>query len=364
LGYFIYEVNYFKKYEYGRGLVINMVDAATKTFWNFDFEDEKKYIYQKNYKEDMLNKVEPYLKKKLANGYILGKKNLKLYYEKFMVENPKANIVICHGLRECTEKYYELIYYFMQEGYSVFIIEHRGHGRSQRIGIDSSQVNVEKFNYYVEDFKKFIDDIVIPDSKNKSLLLFAHSMGGGIGTIFLEEYTNYFKAAVLSSPMYEMNTGKSPRILANVVSMGMKLCGKGKMYLPGQRAYSGKRKISSSSTSCKERYEYLQNKIKKNNEYHSGGISALWYLESLKVTKKLIKKENASKVKIPIIIFQAEYDTHVSPKGQNKFASYAKNCELTFVKGSKHESYFERDEIAFPVLDKVLLFYEKNYKVN
>jgi len=341
-----------------------MVNAATKIFSDFDFEDTKKYIYQKNYKEHMLNKVEPYLKKKIKNGYILGNKDLKLYYEKFIVENPKANIVICHGLREFTEKYYELIYYFMQEGYSVFIIEHRGHGRSQRLGIDSSQVNVENFNYYVEDFKKFIDEIVIPDSKDKSLLLFAHSMGGGIGTIFLEKYINYFKAAVLSSPMHEMNTGKSPKILADIVSMGMKLCGKGKMYLPGQRPYSGEKKIYNSSTSCKERYEYLQDKIKKNNAYHSGGISALWYLESLKATKKLIKKENVSNVKIPILIFQAEYDKHVIPKSQNKFASYAKNCELTFVNGSRHESYFERDEIAFPVLDKVLSFYEKNYETN
>ena len=341
-----------------------MVNAVREIFSDFDLEDVKEYIYQTNYKEDMLNKVEPYLKNKLKNGYILGKENLKLYYEKFIVEKPKANIVICHGLREFTEKYYELIYYFLQEGYSVFIIEHRGHGHSQRLGIDNSQVNVEKFDYYVEDFKKFIDEIVIPESKNKSLLLFAHSMGGGIDTIFLEKYTNYFKAAVLSSPMHEMNTGKSPKILANIVSMGMKLCGKGKMYLPGQRPYSGKKNFSSSSTSCKERHEYLQDKIKKNNIYHSGGISALWYLESLKATKILIKKENASKVKIPTLLFQAQYDTHVIPKGQNKFASYAKNCELIHVNGSKHESYFEIDEIVFPVLDKVLLFYEKNYKAH
>src|SRR5471030_2112424 len=148
---------------------------------NFNIKDAKKYISQNNYKEEMLNTVEPYLKKKLKSGYILGQKKLKLYYEKFIIDNAKANIVISHGFKEYTEKYYELIYYFMKEGYSVFIIEHRGHGRSQRLGIDDSQINVEKFNYYVEDFKKFIDEIVIPDSKNKSLLLFAHSMGGGIG---------------------------------------------------------------------------------------------------------------------------------------------------------------------------------------
>ena len=324
--------------------------------------DYKNYISQKNYKEDMLNKVEPYLKKKLKNGYILGKKNLKLYYEKFIVNNAKASIVICNGFGEYTEKYYELIYYFMKEGYSIFIIEHRGQGRSQRLGIDDSQVNVEKFNYYVEDFKKFIDEIVIADSNNKDLLLFAHSMGGGIGTIFLEEYTHYFRAAVLSSPMHEINTGKSPKILANIISRGMKLYGKGIMYLPGQMPYREEKKFPSRATSCKERYEYAFEKIKNNNSYHSGGSSALWYIESSKATRKIVKKENASKVKIPVLLFQAEYDMYVIPRAQNKFATYAKNCEIIHVKDSKHESYFERDEIAFDVIDKIMLFYENNLK--
>ena len=339
---------------------MNIGNKATKLF--LDSEDKRNYIYQKNYKEDMINKVEPYLKKNLKSGYILGMNNSKLYYEKFIIENPKANIVICHGFGECNEKYYELIYYFIQAGYSVFIIEHRGHGRSQRLGIDKTQINVENFNYYVEDFKKFIDEIVIPNSKNKELLMFAHSMGGGIGTVFLEEYSNYFKAAVLSSPMYEINTGKIPQLIANIISKSMKLFGLKKRYLPGQTTYTEKKDFVSSATSCRERYEYLDQKIKTNKAYQSGGASVLWYLESLKATKNLIKKENASKVKIPVLLFQTEYDTYVNPKAQNKFAAYAANCKLIKIKESKHESYFEKDEIAFSVIEKMLLFYGENYK--
>ncbi len=337
---------------------MNIGNTATKLF--SDSEEKNTYIYQKNYKEDMINKVEPYLKKKLKHGYMLGKNNLNLYYEKFIIKNPKANIVICHGFGECTEKYYELIYYFMKEGYSVFIIEHRGNGRSQRLGIDRSQINVENFNYYVEDFKKFIDEIVIPNSKNKKLLLFGHSMGGGIGTIFLEKYTDYFKVAVFSSPMYGINTGKAPKALADIVSITMKFCGMKKEYLPGQKPYTGEKKFPSRSTNSKERYEYLYEKIKRNQAFHSGGSSALWYIESVKATKKLMKKENISKIKIPVLLFQTEHDTHVTPKAQNKFARYTKNCELIHVKGSKHESYFEKDEIALSVIKKMLLFYEKN----
>ncbi|MVX62665.1 alpha/beta fold hydrolase [Clostridium chromiireducens] len=319
-----------------------------------------KYVSQKNYKEEMLEKVEPYLKKNLKSGYIIGENNLKLYYEKFMVKNPKANIVICHGFGEFTEKYYELIYYLMKENYSVFIMEHRGHGRSPRLGIDSSQISVEKFDYYIKDFKRFIDEIVIPNSSNKNLFLFAHSMGGGIGTLFLEEYTNYFTAAVLSSPMHEINTGKAPKIFANIVSTSLRILGRGINYLPGQVPYAKKKSSPTRSTSCKERYEYLHEKIKKHDEYQCGGSSALWYIEGMKATRKLIKKENASKVKIPVLLLQAEYDTHVIPEAQKKFAQYAKNCELVKVDGSKHESYYERDEIAFSVFDKILSFYTKN----
>jgi lysophospholipase len=327
-----------------------------------DAEYKRAYIYEKNYKENMIKKVEPYLKKNLKSGYLLGNKNLKLYYEKFMVKNPKANIVICHGFGECTEKYYELIYYFMLEGYSVFIVQHRGHGRSQRLGIDESQINVENFNYYVEDFKKFIDEIVIPNSVNKELFLFAHSMGGGIGTVFLEKYTDYFKAAVLSSPMHEINTGKIPKVLAEIISKSMLFFGMKQKYVPGQTPYMEKSDFDGSATNSIKRYEYLYEKIRNNKEYQSGGSSVLWYLESLKATKDLVKKENASKVKIPVLLLQTEYDTYVKPEAQNKFGEYAQNCEIVQVKGSKHESYFEKDEIAFSVFENIFLFYENNLK--
>lgn len=339
---------------------MDISDVAAKLF--SESEHNRSYIYEKNYTEDMRKKVEPYLQEKLESGYLLGKNDLELYYEKFSVENPKANIVICHGFGECTEKYYELIYYCMLEGYSVFIIQHRGHGKSQRLGIDESQINVENFNYYVEDFKKFLDEIVIPNSANRELFLFAHSMGGAIGTVFLEKYTEYFKAAILSSPMHEINTGKIPKVIACIISKFMKSFGMGNRYIPGQTPYLEKSDFDGSATNSRVRYKYLYEKIRNNKSYQSGGSSVLWYLESSKATRNLVKKENASKVKIPVLLLQTEYDTYVKPEAQNKFAEYAANCKLVQVKGSKHESYFEKDEIAFSVFEKIFAFYKNNLK--
>ena len=50
--------------------------------------------------------------------------------------------------------------------------------------------------------------IVTKESKSKQYVLFAHSMGGCISTLFMEKYLNYFKCAILSSPMHEMKLGK------------------------------------------------------------------------------------------------------------------------------------------------------------
>lgn len=323
----------------------------------FSIKNTEKYISHYKYKEDMINKVEPYLKNKMENGFIKGEKNLQLYYEKFICENAKANIVICHGFGEYTEKYYELIYYFMQEGYSVFIMEHRGNSRSQRLGNDDYQISIDKFSYYIEDFKKFIDEVVLKNANDKSLLLFAHSMGGAIGTLFLERYPNYFKGAVLSAPMHEINTGNVPKFIAGAIAKIMKACGKGNGYLPGQQPYKGEKRFPGRSTNSKERYEYQFDKIKNTKQYQTGGSSAAWYIEGKKATKELVKKKNASKVKVPVLLFQAEYDTHVIPQGHYKFAGYAKNCKVIYVKGSKHEAYCETDKITFAFTEKVILFY-------
>lgn len=333
-------------------------DYEFLSYLDLNTEIKGTYISEENYEYDMHTITEPYIKQYKKSGYITGIGDLEIYYEKYVIEAPKGNIVICHGFGEFTEKYNELMYYFMKSGYSVFIIEHRGNGRSKRLGADKCQINVECFDNYIEDFKIFVDKIVIPESHKKSLLLFAHSMGGGIATSFIEKYPEYFNGAVMSSPMYEINTGKYPKILASTLSAFLTAVGKGSEYLPGQKPYTGKKKFPSRSTSSKHRHDYQYKLIRNNEYYQTGGSSAKWYHEAQNATKKMVKAKNAGKVEIPVMILQAELDTHVIPRGHYRFAKNAKNCRVIIVKGSKHESYFENDKITFHVIDKIMDFYD------
>ena len=277
-------------------------------------------IFCSNYgqDEDIIKEVERKLNVKKESGYFKGCNNISIYYEKFIVENEKGSIVISHGFTECLEKFTELIYYFTEMGYSVYGLEHRGHGRSSNLNLkEKSQIHIDSFDYYIEDLKIFMDEIV--QKKGNSVFLFAHSMGGAIGTLFLEKYQEYFEKAVLSSPMMEINTGSYSENMAYLISKFFIAIGKGKNYIFGQGPFNGEYNLEESATSNKYRYSRHLNVLRENEVLQRSGGSFRWINEAIKATRKLKKEENIKKIQISILLFQSGKDTFVNDEGHNTF---------------------------------------------
>ncbi|MCR3757736.1 alpha/beta hydrolase [Clostridium felsineum] len=337
----------------------NKMSAAEEKTSMEESDYKNYYISEDNYENEM-SKVEQYLNSKRKSGYFKGKENINIYYEKYNNPNAKSTIVISHGFRESLEKYNEVIYYFLKNGYSVYGLEYRGHARSARLGKDSSQTSIDNFDYYVEDLKEYVDTIVKPENKDEKLFLYAHSMGGAIGGLFLERYPKYFKAAVLSAPMFEVNTGRYPEFFSKAVANIFSLVGFGDNYAPGHHEYSGESDFETSCTTSKSRYDYYLDKTNRIDDLKNGGASFEWVKGALKATSEVTDSENASKVNIPILLFQAENDDTVRPDGENKFANEAKKCKLIVVKDSKHEIYREKDDIMIPYFNKVFNFFNNN----
>lgn len=318
------------------------------------------YISENNYEENMKTVVEPYINSFLEYGYIHGEEDINIYYEKYILEDSKANIVICHGFCESLDKYHEIIYYFLKNNYNVFGIEHRGHGRSSTLGIeDKTQMNVKYFDHYIYDFKRFMDEIVMPNSNGKDRFLYCHSMGGGIGAKFLEDYDDYFDAAVLSSPMLGVYTSKVPNFIVKFLVNLLVILGRGGNYVDGIHGYAPEYNLDKRATTSVNRYKYYDNIISNTEEFQKGGPSYNWVSESMNATKEIIKKKNASKIVIPILLCQASKDIYVSKNSQNKFAENVPNCKLKKYKKSRHELYREIDEIQKPYLEDILSFYNK-----
>ena len=262
------------------------------------------------------------------DGFFMGEKDIKIYYKSYEVEDSEDVIVISHGFCESSEKYRELI-------------------------------NVEDFNYYIKDLKTFLDSIVVPNLNDRKLYLFAHSMGGAIGALFLEKHNNYFEKAILNCPMMEIDTGKYPKIVSKIVSKLFCTIGMGNKYLFGHRPFNSKPDFINSATSSRKRYDSYFNKQLEHKELQTSGGSFNWLNQAFKGIKELLKEENIQNIKADVLLFQAGKDTFVKPNGHNKFVSLAKNCEFVRFEDAKHEIYIEKDEIFNPYIEKVLGFYDK-----
>ena len=146
-----------------------------------------------------------------------GIKDIEIHYALFTHKScDSPALVIVPGRSESYLKYRELALDLYSQGFSIFIIDHRGQGLSGRLLANKNKGYVEYFQDYVDDFRYFIENIVTMYCSSKPFIL-AHSMGGAIATRFMQDSPNAIKAAVISSPMLGFNSGLLPQAIAKTL---------------------------------------------------------------------------------------------------------------------------------------------------
>ncbi|WP_054742310.1 alpha/beta fold hydrolase [Cellulosilyticum ruminicola] len=315
-------------------------------------------LSEDNFEEQMLEVVEPYIASVTTSGYFISNDYTDIYYEYYTVPSAKGNIVVSHGFTESLEKYTELAYYFLQEGFNVYIIDHRGHGLSERTTSDLSLVDVKSFDNYINDLYTFINEFITSKQDDLPLFLFAHSMGGGIGTGLLEAYPDLFDGAVLSSPMLGINLGSVPKFAANIISNTATLLGQGSQYIISHNPFNLEYEtFDASSSSSLARFNYYLDKKINNKHLQTSGASYSWLKEALYATHNMIKPENLERITTPILLFQSENDSLVLPGPQYALVNNVPSAELIFVPEAKHELFSTPNELFIPYLNTVLDFY-------
>lgn len=313
-------------------------------------------IDEENYNETMKQIVEPYLDYIKTTGYFSSFDEAKIYYQYYTVENPVGTVVISHGFTDALEKYNEMIYYFTQNGYSTYILQHRGHGLSMRYTNDASLVYIDEFNTYVEDFDVFITSVVSPTSQSDNHILFAHSMGGCIGAMYLAKHPGFFDQAVLTSPMFQIDTGSIPAFAAKTLASIASLTKHKYTYVLGDTAYNYERDFETSNYLSEVRYNYIYDLTDAKEYYHTNAASYGWLNAAMNATNYITKKSVASKITIPVLLFQAEDDSVVKPYGQYKFVNNSGNTSLVVVSKGKHDLFSTHNELLQLYLNKMFRF--------
>lgn len=316
---------------------------------NFFKEDD----FQKGMDETVL----PWLKENLVEGTFEGEKGISIHYSMIHHPEEKAAVVIFHGYCEFFGKYHEMAYYLYQNGYSVYCIEQRGHGRSGRENHNPSAIHVVDFQDYVRDQKTFIDNVVKKNSGDVPLYLLAHSMGGLVGTRFLEDYPEVFDKAVLSSPMIQINFGKVPYFAAVLMGIWFSLTKNLEAYVPGGHDFKPVSDFEHSSQLSEARYNYMFKQRLDNKAFQTSGATMGWTWTSMKAVKK--SKKNLNRIKTPVLLCQAGLDDKVDNRGQDYFIAHRPDVRFEKFPKSKHEIFNAATEERERYYRTVLSFFEE-----
>ncbi|MBQ9954713.1 MAG: lysophospholipase [Eggerthellaceae bacterium] len=132
----------------------------------------------------------------------------KLFGKIDAVEDPRAVIVIVHGLCEHQGRYDYLTMRLNAQGYSVYRFDHRGHGRSegQKIYFSSFEEVAKDVDVVIE--RAFVDNPMVP------LYIIGHSMGGFAAALYGTTFPGKVDGYVLSGAWTRDNKGLTKAAVA------------------------------------------------------------------------------------------------------------------------------------------------------
>lgn len=276
-----------------------------------------------------------------------------IFGKTYCLSKCKGSILISHGFSESSAKYQELIYYFLKEGYSVCILDHRGHGQSRDGKVGQIPTHVEHFQDYVEDLSAVVEAI-LKKQFPAPYYLFAHSMGGMIGACFLEQHPGDFSKAVLNAPMFEINRGSLPYFAAKIlVNLPFKDPNR---LMFGQGYFNPRMNFQASAATSRPRYLWYFRQQQADPYLQNSGTSIGWVKEGFTTGEQAI--QDSGKITIPLLLFQAERDDYVMASGHTRFMEHVPNGRLIPVPNSKHEIYLSENAVLEPYLLTILNFLE------
>ena len=296
-----------------------------------------------------------------VEGEFKGKDGVTIRYAALRQAKVDRAILIVNGRVESYLKYQELAWDLWRQGYSLYLIDHRGQGMSGRMLDDPQKGYVDQFDDYVVDLKQFHDQVIMADQPAK-LFLLAHSMGGAISARYLERWPDDIKAAVLSSPMLGINLGGLPKWLAKGLAATLGTVGGWigePPYGPGQGPYQDDGFADNGLTHSHSRYQAFRQLYEQYPQIKLGGATAHWIYQGITGADAAIA--GAGAIKTPLLVLQAGDDKIVDNAAQDRFCSLAR-CEggkPLRIEGAWHELLMETDDKRQPALNAMAEFFAR-----
>jgi len=265
---------------------------------------------------------------KHQEGFFKGVRNASIYYQGWLPEGePKAVLLIVHGLAEHSGRYMNIVNHFVPLGYAVYGIDHLGHGKSE-----GTRVYVSCFEDYTETLKIFFE-MVRGFQPSKPVFLIGHSLGGLIGAVYLLDHQAELTGAVLSGPAVKVPSNITPVIVVVGKILSALLPRVGLIGLEADGVSRDPAVVQA----------YVSDPL-----VYRGKTTARLAAEMVKAMQRV--SAEATKISLPIMVLQGSADKLVDPAGARMLYDTVSSTdkEIRIYEGFYHEVFNE------PEHDRVL----------
>ncbi len=293
--------------------------------------------------------------------WFTGVDNIAIRYVRLTSADHTKAIVICPGRIESYVKYPELAWDLFHCGYDIFIIDHRGQGRSGRLLSDTHRGHVVSFDDYVTDLKTFYQREIAPRAYYARYAL-AHSMGGAILTKMLLRQPQAFDAVVLTAPMFGIQLPMPGWLARSILNMAEQCPVLRDSYALGTGSWRIRPFALNDLTHSRERYRRSVRFYADEPALQVGGPTYHWVRESLQAGQEIVHQ--AAAVSTPLLLLQAGEDEVVDNRAQDLFCqtmtAAGQPCaggRPEVITGARHEIFFEKDRMRAEALEKTVNFF-------
>lgn len=258
----------------------------------------------------------------------------------------RGTVVICSGRTEFVEKYQGVVQELQERRFDVVLFDWRGQGLSDRMLPDRARGHVRRYEDYLADLTA-ITELVAKRCLPEPRIMLAHSMGGQIGLRFLHDRPEFFKGAVMTSPLVHMRLGMVTAPVARIISELMCLAGQSDAYVFGQgaRPYVDHDFEGNVLTGCEKHYLELRALIAADPELALGGPTFGWLRAGLRSIAITRRPAFLRAIRCPILLAQAAEEMIVDNPAIERLARLLPQGQLLQLAGARHEILIERPPV-------------------
>jgi acylglycerol lipase len=145
---------------------------------------------------------------------LTGVRGRRIFWQAWLPETePRALVLVAHGASEHSDRYAHVARRLVDEGFAVYAIEHRGHGRS-----DGPRALIDRLDHAVADLDQLVR-LASERHPEAQVFLLGHSMGGAIAVRYAVLHGDRLSGLILSGPLAALEAAPAAqRVAARVLS--------------------------------------------------------------------------------------------------------------------------------------------------